>query len=331
MTGLVVALCVLVIAACTAGAFALRTASRIWLRHLLERRPIGAAVAEHYLSRPQRLQASAGGATALAAFTAGAVAGTSPGALGAVVWLAGAFTAVCVLGVAVPRGVARRFPTRVVRPGLVVLHAADVVVAPVRAVVERAAGARPAQHPAAGASDAEPHTDLADLLREGQLEGVGDQAEIEIITGVVQFGGKRAADVMTPRAQVFALDVATPPLELARAVADSGYGRVPIYRGSLDDVIGVVLAFDVLRTAGELAPERHPVFVAGAELPCTELLARMLRARLHLAVVRDAAGVTLGIVTLEDLLEELVGEISDEHDEPAPDEVEARAPDGATL
>lgn len=317
MTGLVVALCVAVVALCTGGAFALRAASRIWLRHLLERQPAGAAIAERYLARPQTLHAAAGGATALAAMTAGAVAGAAGGALASAVWVVGAFTAVCVLGVAVPRALARRFPTRVVPVTLPVLRAADVVLAPLRVLAERTAGAR--ARPVAGepAPEPSPHRDLEDLLREGQLEGVGDETELAIISGVVQFGDKRAGDVMTPRGQVFALDAATPPAELARAVAAAGYSRVPLYRGTLDDVVGLVLAFDILRLGAEVVPPIHPVFAATAEMACTELLARMLRAGLHMAVVRGGAGETLGLVTLEDLLEELVGDIRDEHDEPA--------------
>ena len=332
MTGLVVTLCVLVIALCTAGAFAVRTASRIWLRHLLESQPVGAALAEHYLSRPQRLHASAGAATALAALTAGAFAARAGTTLSAALWLVGAFTAVCVLGVAVPRALARRFPTRVVPITLPVLHAADVLATPLRAVAERTVGAPSgpqAADTAPAPSATEARTELEDLLREGQLEGVGDQAEIEIITGVVQFGGKCASDVMTPRSEIFALDVTTPTHEMARAVAHSGYSRVPVYQGTLDNIAVLVLAFAVLRNAGETRPQVHAVFVAGTDVPCTELLARMLRARLHFAVVRDAAGAPVGVVTLDDLLEELVGDIRDEHDEPAPDAPAAGSPAAA--
>jgi putative hemolysin len=156
------------------------------------------------------------------------------------------------------------------------------------------------------------------LLRDGQLEGVSETEEMAIISGVVQFGETRARDVLTPRDQVFALDAATPPAELAAAVARAGYSRVPVYRGSLDDVVGIVHAFDVLKTAGEGAPPVLGFYNAGADARCSDLLSAMMRARRHLAVVRDDAGRTLGILTLEDLLEELVGEIRDEHDEPEP-------------
>ncbi len=322
--GFLVALCVVAIALATAGSFALRTASRIWLRHLLESQPAGSVLADQYLSRPQRLHAAAGGATALAAFALGAAAATSGGAVAAAAWLVGGFTVMCVLGVAVARGLARRFPTRVVPVTLPVLRAADVVVAPVRVLAERMVGGRrPAVALPAPAPDDAARADLDDLLREGQLEGVGEEAELAIISGVVHFGDKCASDVMTPNARVLALDADAPAPLLARAIADSGYSRIPVYRGARDNIVGVVLAFEVLQTAGETAPRVHPIFAATPDLACTDLLARMLRARLHMAVVGDAPGVMLGVVTLDDLLEELVGDIRDEHDEPAPGDPEA--------
>ena len=80
----------------------------------------------------------------------------------------------------------------------------------------------------------------------------------------------------------------------------------------------MVHAFDVIKARGETPDTLRPVAFSAPEAPCNELLFRMLRERLHLAIVRDDAGRTLGLVTLEDLLEELVGDIRDEHDEPEP-------------
>jgi putative hemolysin len=160
--------------------------------------------------------------------------------------------------------------------------------------------------------------DLGDLLREGELEGVGEHDEIAIITGVVEFGEKRAREIMTPRDDVFALDISLPPPVIARRIAVSAYSRVPIYKDTLDNVLGMLHAFDVLKADDESLPPLRKVHEALDTAPCNELLFSMLRARRHLAVVRDPSGTLLGIVTLEDLLEELVGDIRDEHDEPAP-------------
>ena len=125
---------------------------------------------------------------------------------------------------------------------------------------------------------------------------------------------------MTPRDRVFAVDEALSPGEKARRIATAGYSRVPVCRGTLDQIIGMVHAFDVLRSPADEFDNAElplrPVTVTSLDVPCYDLLFRMLRERQHLAIVRDGAGITLGIVTLEDLLEELVGDIRDEHDEP---------------
>jgi putative hemolysin len=122
--------------------------------------------------------------------------------------------------------------------------------------------------------------------------------------------------VMTPRAEIFALADTLDARTLAARIAQSNYSRVPIYHETLDDVRGMVLAFDVLKAGAETIPPLRPVASATVSAPCNELLFLMLRERRHLAIVRDAAGVTAGLVSLEDLLEELVGDIRDEHDEP---------------
>ena len=315
MTTFGVAAALVLIALLTGGSTAVRAVSRIWLRHWVERRLAGAALAEHFLDRPQRLVVAAGTAIALAAFVAGAAlnGGSVPATAGRVLAVA---LAALLFAQVLPRAIARRWPTRVAPALLPILRLADLVVWPARLAGVRLA-ARAHRHAFARRSpDAAARTDIEELLREGQLEGVSETQELEIITGVVHFGEKRARDVLTPRDQVFALDAGTPPGKLAAAVARAGYSRVPVYEGSLDHVVGIVHAFDVLKTGGEAVAPVLGYYSADAEARCTDLLQAMLRARRHLAVVRDAGGHTLGILTLEDLLEELVGEIRDEHDEP---------------
>ncbi|HET9425469.1 MAG TPA: CBS domain-containing protein, partial [Gemmatimonadaceae bacterium] len=150
------------------------------------------------------------------------------------------------------------------------------------------------------------------------LEGIGEREEIAIISGVVEFSEKKVSDIMRGRADIFAIDEDTPPHDLAIRIAAAGYSRVPVYRGPMDNVVGMVHAFDVLKSYGDAMPRIRPVAFAAPGDACNELLFRMLRSRLHLAIVRDADQKVAGLVTLEDLLEELVGDIRDEHDEPAP-------------
>lgn len=309
---------VLAVALLTAGAIAVRSVSRIWLRVWVERRLAGASLAELYLDRPQRLIVSAGTGIALSVFIAGATVETldaRPEAVALRLLVVGVL--VLALGQIVPRALGRRWPVVLVPLLVPVLRVVDAVVAGPRALgaaLGRLFSGRSARD---GQTADDARTDIEELLREGQLEGVGETEEIAIITGVVQFGEKTAADVMTPREQVFALPLATPPQQLAVQVARSAFSRVPLYRSSLDDVAGLVHAFDVLRCTGDEMPPVRQAYATAAATPCNQLLFAMLRTRRHLAVVHDA-GRTLGIVTLEDLLEELVGDIRDEHDEPEP-------------
>ena len=123
---------------------------------------------------------------------------------------------------------------------------------------------------------------------------------------------------MTPRSDIFALPDGVDAHAFASQIAQSAYSRVPVYHETLDNIVGMVHAFDVIKARGEVPEKLRPVASATPGAPCNELLFRMLRERQHLAIVRDETGRTVGLVTLEDLLEELVGDIRDEHDEPAP-------------
>jgi putative hemolysin len=306
-----------IVAWLTAAGMAVRSVSRIWLRHWVERRLRGSASAALYLERPQRLLLVSGAGVALCVFIAGMVLAVDARGWWArtAAYVLVAALAVLVAGQLLPRALARRWAPALVPYLLPVLRTLGVLLAPLL-VIARAVSRRFAQEPERSADD-EMRDDIEELLREGELEGVGQTDEIAIITGVVHFGEKTVADVMTPRAEVFALDAALPAAEVARRIAHAGYSRVPLYRGSLDDVVGMTHAFDVLKAAGHELPPLLPVARTPSDRRCNELLFEMLRKRLHLAIVNDAAGRTVGVVTLEDLLEELVGDIRDEHDEPA--------------
>ena len=316
---LVLAITVLFVAMLTAAATTVRTVSRIWLRHWVERQLSGSAsIAARYLERPQRLILVAGTSIAVTVFVAGAILGAVAGhsslarARAVIIYAAVLF----VFGQLIPRAVARRWSTPLLPALLPVLRVFDVAFRPILALVRRLTGERAhALQPAGGDV-----TGLEELLREGELEGVGDREEFAIISGVVQFRDKVVREVMTPREKIFALDAALAPKEQARRIAAAGYSRVPVYRGSLDNVIGISHAFDVLRSAPDEAGNEplplRPVTKLAPEARCHDSLFRMLRERQHLSVVFDGSGSMIGVVTLEDLIEELVGDIRDEHDEP---------------
>ena len=158
-------------------------------------------------------------------------------------------------------------------------------------------------------------TDLRSIWREGAAVGVEDDDELMMVGGVMAFSSRPVREVMTPRTEIVAIEEDAPLEEIRLVFAGSGYSRIPVIRGTLDDIIGMLHAFDLFKLEpGDPLPVR-PVAVTPASRSCGDLLLDMQRERRHLAVVLDEFGGTLGIATLEDLLEELVGEIFDEHDE----------------
>jgi CBS domain containing-hemolysin-like protein len=134
-------------------------------------------------------------------------------------------------------------------------------------------------------------------------------AEMAMVGSVMTFAQRSVRDVMTPRTALVAVPEGAKVAEISRAFAESGYSRVPVYRETLDEIVGMVHAFDLFKLQpGDPLPIR-PVALAPASRTCGDLLVDMQRERRHLAVVLDEFGGTLGIVTLEDLLRALVGEI----------------------
>ena len=313
---LLLTLSVITVAALTAGGMAMRSVSRIWLRHWVEQQLRGSRTALAYLERPQRLIIAASATVALILVLSGELLASDhashPTALA--LSLSVFAISVIVLGQLLPRAIARRFAPSVASFLSPLLEAAAVIAAPIVAAGRFAS--RPFERRSMKENTSERDT-IQDLLREGELEGVGERQEMEIITGVMEFGEKTVGDVMIPREEIFAIGRDASAREVAEEVATSAFSRVPVYDGTLDRVIGMIHAFDVLKLRGERVPALRPVAMAPASTPCSELLFRMLRKRTHLAIVHDADARTLGLVTLEDLLEELVGDIRDEHDEPA--------------
>jgi putative hemolysin len=158
-------------------------------------------------------------------------------------------------------------------------------------------------------------TDLRSIWREGAAVGLRADDELVMVGGVMAFSVRPVREVMTPRTDIVAVDEHAPLDDIRMVFAQSGYSRIPVYRETLDDIVGMLHAFDLFKLQpGDPLPVR-PVAVTPGSRSCGDLLLDMQRERRHLAVVLDEFGGTLGIATLEDLLEELVGEIFDEYDE----------------
>ena len=161
--------------------------------------------------------------------------------------------------------------------------------------------------------------EIKHLVRAGRQQGVLDQTEMEIIHSVFDFKDTPVRNVMVPRPKIFALPVDTPPAEVGRLIVEGGFSRIPAYEGSIDNVVGLVYIKDALR----LLEKRQPVVIRKILKPphlvpetkkVGELLKELQKRHSHMAIVVDEHGSVAGLVTLEDLIEEIVGEIQDEYD-----------------
>src|SRR5712691_4008156 len=175
------------------------------------------------------------------------------------------------------------------------------------------------------------------LIAAAELEGLTQITPQErfLIGNILKVHDRNAADVMVPRVDIVALDVEQPFFELVKCMVEQGHSRVPIYQESLDDVIGFVHVKDVLGPVADRRPARikpllRKVLYVAPSVPILDLLVQMRQARTHIAVVVDEFGGIDGLVTIEDLIEEIVGEIEDEHDiAEAPTLIER--PDGSII
>jgi len=307
-------LSVAVVATLTLSATAVRAVSRLWLRHWIERRHGGTGAMARYLERPARLLHAASTASMLTVFATGSMIAMADGLrawefLGDVlVYL----TLLVLVGQLLPRAVGRRWAPQLVPVLVPLLRLVDLLLTPFHVVADLAR--RVLASGPRSVEDLDARDGLEELLRDGAFDDISTTEEMAIISGVVQFGDKIVQDVMTPRAKLFAVPDGLPAAELAQQVAQAGYSRVPVYRGTPDQIIGMVHVFDVFVRSGETLPHIRPVTVTTPTKSAKELLFELLRARRQLAIVQDDATV-VGLVTLEDLLEELVGDIRDEHDD----------------
>ena len=167
-------------------------------------------------------------------------------------------------------------------------------------------------------------TDILALVEREEASGGVEEQERRMIRGVIAMEEKAAREIMVPRIDMVAADVEETVEDVARLVNERGYSRVPVYRENIDNIVGIVYAKDLLRVVfnggrtrklADLA--REPRFIPESKR-LDELLKEMKATRTHLAIVVDEYGGTAGLVTIEDLLEQIVGEIEDEYDVAAP-------------
>lgn len=157
------------------------------------------------------------------------------------------------------------------------------------------------------------------MVQEGKEQGIFDQTEQELIHSVFEFTETSVKEVMIPRPQIEAIELETPLAEALKRVVETGYSRYPVYHKSLDDICGVLHYKDLLRLQLEnreasLKTITHPAYFVPETMQVSQLLKELQRRRLSMAIVVDEHGGVDGLVTMEDLLEEIVGEIHDEYE-----------------
>jgi CBS domain containing-hemolysin-like protein len=174
--------------------------------------------------------------------------------------------------------------------------------------------------------------ELRMLVEQSQEVGVLQSQDADMLEGVFEFSEKNAREVMTPRTEIDALDIESTLDDTLALVEESGRSRYPVYEETIDNIIGLVLAKDlipILRSPPSgfsLRSIMRPVHVVPGSREVEEVLSDFKRLKVHMAIVLDEFGGTAGLVTMEDLLEEIVGEILDEYDEP-PEHLERESPD----
>ena len=175
--------------------------------------------------------------------------------------------------------------------------------------------------------------ELAAMVEQAESEGGLDEHESELIRAAIEFGDMEVQEILTPRVDIVAVEDTATTEEVAKAFAESGYSRLPVYHEDLDDIIGVIHEKDFYaaryRDRVNLKKLTAPVLYTTGNTKISDLLRILQRKKAHMVVVVDEYGGTEGLCTLEDIVEELVGEIWDEHDEIIEDF--KKQPDGSYL
>lgn len=175
------------------------------------------------------------------------------------------------------------------------------------------------------------------LLEAGEEEGILEQSDRELVRSVVEFGDKVVHEVMTPRPEIFAVPGSMSLERFTDEIAKHVFSRVPVYSNSLDNITGIIFAHDLLQipdseaSARSVAQLQRPAAFVPETKRVAELLREMQREKQHMSIVIDEYGGVAGLVTIEDLIEAIVGEIADEHDTAEDDDTPVREEGGSYI
>jgi CBS domain containing-hemolysin-like protein len=171
--------------------------------------------------------------------------------------------------------------------------------------------------------------EIRTIVSEGHREGLLEEEAREMIEGVMELGDVAVSHIMTPRTEINMMPLDTPWDETVEVIIDSGHTRVPVYDKTRDDIVGILYSKDLLPELAKCAPDerrplaellRKPLFVPDTK-PVNDVLKLFQKSRTHIAVVLDEYGGVSGLVTIEDVLEEIVGEIDDEYDQKSEEQI----------
>ncbi len=175
------------------------------------------------------------------------------------------------------------------------------------------------------------------LLEAGEEEGILEESDRELVRSVVEFGDKLVREIMTPRPEIFAVPGTLTLQQFTAELGEHAFSRVPVFEGTLDNITGIAFAHDLLQVLDIEAASRsvselqRPASFVPETKNTAELLREMQREKQHMSLVIDEYGAVAGLVTIEDLLEAIVGEISDEHDEPEDEDTPIPQTDGSYI
>ncbi|HKP52520.1 MAG TPA: hemolysin family protein [Chloroflexia bacterium] len=322
----VIVLCLSLIALDSAVETALTNISRLRLRQLLDRGVPRAQAINDLLDNPQRFPATILIINTVCLLAIGALSLYASRPLGEWWWrlLVVILTLMLVLifGVAVPKALALRNPERAALALYGPINMMRRIAAPLVTILS--AVARPFVRILGGrTAPAGPFVtqeEMRMLVNVGEEEGVIQQEEEELIHSIFQFGDKVVREVMVPRTYMVAVEDDCTVADAADIALNSGHTRIPIYRETIDTVAGVATVQDMMRALRQggvdipVTQVMRPVHYVPETKKVDELLRELQKGRMHLAIVLDEYGGTAGLVTIEDLLEEIVGEIQDEYD-----------------
>ena len=170
------------------------------------------------------------------------------------------------------------------------------------------------------ANEARPITEdeLLTMVEEAETEGGIDEGQSELIQNAIEFNDLEAWDVLTPRVDIIAIEADTQEEEIGRLLLETGFSRLPVYDGDLDNIVGVLNQKDfhnyIKGGRASVSEYIKPVIFVAGSMRIAQLLKKLQTVKTHIAIIVDEYGGTYGLVTMEDILEELVGEIYDEHD-----------------